>query len=810
MMNNRLTNDAKAVLQYAQEVAQKFHHDYVGTEHILIGLVLNTDGIAGLLLNQLGLTPENVTRAIEQHVGWGQDSPTKLRLTPRTKRAMELAVREANRLEQNYVGTEHMLAGILEEGSGMAVQILEDMDIDPDLVSQRLSELMNDPAVEGGDAVPSKNGSDLSQFGRDLNEWAKQGKIDPVIGREKEISRVIQILSRRTKNNPVLIGAPGVGKTAIAEGLAQRIITGNVPDSLLDKRIFSLDLASIVAGTKYRGEFEERIKRILDTIEQDDSIILFIDEIHQLIGAGAVEGAMDAANILKPALARGDLQCIGATTIDEYKKHFEKDTALARRFQPVLVGEPTEDDAMAILFGLRDRYEAFHKARITDEAVKAAVKLSARYISDRYLPDKAIDVMDEAAARVRMKVYAPSHELQDLEQKLADINKEKEAALAGEDFEKCASLRDAGKKVSSEISALQKEKKQHDDEKLVVTENDIADVVSMWTGVPVQQITETESQRLLHLEAELHKRVISQDDAVTAVAKAVRRARAGLKDANRPIGSFLFLGPSGVGKTELARTLAAQLFGSADNMIRIDMSEFMEKYSVSRLVGAPPGYVGYEEGGELTDAVREKPYSVILFDEVEKASSDFFNLLLQVLDEGRLTDSKGRTIDFRNTVIIMTSNLGASHLKPSGPVMGFSTGGDSAKDREASFAVAKKEIMADVKRFFRPEFLNRIDEIIVFKPLEQKDLRQIVDILLKDLTKRLGEKGVALDWTTAADDVLVEEGTDFAYGARPLKRAIQKLVEDPIAEMLLSSSVKEGNTIHVDSLDKKKLVFTTE
>ena len=714
MMNNRLTNDAKAVLQYAQEVAQKFHHDYVGTEHILLGLVLNTDGIAGLLLNQLGLTPENVTRAIEQHVGWGQDSPTKLRLTPRTKRAMELAVREANRLEQNYVGTEHMLAGILEEGSGMAVQILEDMDIDSDLVSQRLSELMNDPAVEGGDAVPSKNGSDLSQFGRDLNEWAKQGKIDPVIGREKEISRVIQILSRRTKNNPVLIGAPGVGKTAIAEGLAQRIITGNVPDSLLDKRIFSLDLASIVAGTKYRGEFEERIKRILDTIEEDDSIILFIDEIHQLIGAGAVEGAMDAANILKPALARGDLQCIGATTIDEYKKHFEKDAALARRFQPVLVGEPTEDDAMAILFGLRDRYEAFHKAHITDEAVKAAVKLSSRYISDRYLPDKAIDVMDEAAARVRMKVYAPSHELQDLEQKLADINKEKEAALAGEDFEKCASLRDAGKKVSSEISALQKEKKQHDDEKLVVTENDIADVVSMWTGVPVQQITETESQRLLHLEAELHKRVISQDDAVTAVAKAVRRARAGLKDANRPIGSFLFLGPSGVGKTELARTLAAQLFGSADNMIRIDMSEFMEKYSVSRLVGAPPGYVGYEEGGELTDAVREKPYSVILFDEVEKASSDFFNLLLQVLDEGRLTDSKGRTVDFRNTVIIMTSNLGASHLKPSGPVMGFSTGGDSAKDREASFAVAKKEIMADVKRFFRPEFLNRIDEIIVF------------------------------------------------------------------------------------------------
>lgn len=812
MLNNRLTNDAKAALQYAQNAAQKFHHNYVGTEHLLLGLVLNKEGMAGMLLEELGLTPENVSRAIEQHVGWGKEQPDRLSLTPRTKRAMEMAVREANRLEQSYVGTEHMLFGILEEGSGLAVQILEDMDIEPEMVLQRLGELMNDPAVENGEGEKADpNGINLLQFGRDLNEWARQGKIDPVIGRDQEISRVIQILSRRTKNNPVLIGAPGVGKTAIAEGLAQRIISGSVPDILLDKRIFSLDLTSIVAGTKYRGEFEERIKKILEAIEKDDSIILFIDEIHQLIGAGAVEGAMDAANILKPALARGDLQCIGATTLDEYKKHFEKDAALARRFQPVLVGEPSEDDAIAILFGLRDRYEAFHKARITDEAVRAAVKLSARYISDRYLPDKAIDVMDEAAARVRMKVYAPTGELQQLEQKLADIKKEKEAALAGEDFEKCASLRDEGKKVSSEISVLQKEKKQHDDEKLVVTEDDIADVVSMWTGVPVQQITETESQRLLHLEEELHKRVISQNDAVTAVAKAVRRARAGLKDANRPIGSFLFLGPSGVGKTELARTLAAQLFGSADNMIRIDMSEFMEKYSVSRLVGAPPGYVGYEEGGELTDAVREKPYSVILFDEVEKASSDFFNLLLQVLDEGRLTDSKGRTVDFRNTVIIMTSNLGASHLKPSAPVMGFAAaGGDAKKDQEAAFKAAQHEILGDVKRFFRPEFLNRIDEIIVFKPLQQEDLRQIVDIMLEDLTKRLEEKGIAMDWTTAADDVLVKDGTDFAYGARPLKRAIQKQVEDPISEMLLGGEVKEGNKIHVDAPDKKKLVFTTD
>lgn len=810
-MYNRFTNDAKNVLRYAQESAQKFRHDYVGTEHILLGLVLNTSGLAGQLLTQLGLTNENVSRAIETTIGLGKTVPTELRLTPRTKRTMELAVSEANRLGQNYVGTEHLLAGILREGTGMALQILEGMDIHPDTVAQRLSEMMGNSLFDEEEGEASQSGAiDLSEFGNDLNELARQGKVDPVIGRSVEIDRVIQILCRRTKNNPVLIGAPGVGKTAIAEGLAQRIIMGNVPDILLDKHIFSLNIASIVAGTKYRGEFEERIKKVIDILQKDETTLLFIDELHQLIGAGAVEGSMDAANILKPALARGDLQCIGATTIDEYKKYIEKDAALARRFQPVLVGEPSEDDAEEILFGLRDRYEAFHKARITDEAVKAAVKLSSRYISDRYLPDKAIDVMDEAASKIRVKVYAPSHDLKEIEQKLADVNKEKEAALASEDFEKCASLRDEGKKLSDKITTLQKERKQQDDAKLIVTENDIADVVSMWTGVPVQQITETESHRLLHLEEELHRRVISQNDAVTAVSKAVRRARAGLKDVNRPIGSFLFLGPSGVGKTELARTLARQLFGSQEAMIRIDMSEFMEKYSVSRLVGAPPGYVGYEEGGELTDAVREKPYSVILFDEVEKASSDFFNLLLQVLDEGRLTDSKGRTVDFRNTVIIMTSNLGASHLKPSAPVMGFAAGADSAKDREVAFKEAQKEILNDVRRFFRPEFLNRIDEIIVFKPLEKNDLRHIVSIMLEDLTKRLSEKGVRMEWTTGADDVLVMQGIDFAYGARPLKRAIQKLVEDPISEMLLGGSLKEGNTIHVDSLDKKELVFTTE
>lgn len=805
-MNNRFTSDAKKVLRYAQESAKSFRHDYVGTEHILLGLVLHTDSMAGQFLAQQGLTSEHVTRAIESAVGIGEKATSALRLTPRTKRTMELAVRTANQLGQQYISTEHMLAGVLQEQGCMARRILEQMDVNPDELLQKIIQLMNNGAA-GGEA--EGQAIDLSEFGRDLNELAREDKIDPVIGRSREIERVVQILCRRTKNNPVLIGEPGVGKTAIAEGLAQRIVTGDVPDVLAHKRIFSLDMGSLVAGTKYRGEFEDRIKQVIEAVQQDDDMILFIDELHQLIGAGAVEGSMDAANILKPALSRGELQCIGATTIDEYKKNLEKDAALARRFQTVLVGEPSEDEAEQIVFGLRDRYEAFHKARITDDAVRSAVKLSARYISDRYLPDKAIDVVDEAAARVRMKVYAPSQDVQALEQRLAAIRQEKDAALAGEEFERCAALRDEGKKIADEIAALKQEKKRHDDAKLVVTEEDVADVVSQWTGVPVQQLTETEARRLLHLEEELHKRVISQDEAVTAVAKAIRRARAGLKDVNRPIGSFLFLGPSGVGKTELARTLARQLFGSQDAMIRIDMSEFMERYSVSRLVGAPPGYVGYEEGGELTDAVREKPYSVVLFDEVEKASGDFFNLLLQVLDEGRLTDSKGRTIDFRNTVIIMTSNLGASHLKPSAPVMGFAAGTGTDKDKAASFDMAKKEILDDVKKFFRPEFLNRIDEMLVFKPLETDDLRRIVALLLEDLGRRLQEKGVQMTWTTEADDVLVQEGTDFAYGARPLKRAIQKLVEDPIAEMLLGGSLKEGNVLQVDSLDKKELVFTT-
>jgi ATP-dependent Clp protease ATP-binding subunit ClpC len=810
-MYNRFTDGTKKVIQYAQQAATKFRHGYVGTEHILLGLVLEQGGVGGQVLRQMGLTAENLSRSIEHMVGLGNVTPSELKLTPRTKRVLELAVSEANEMGMGYIGTEHLLLGILREGTGMAVQILEDFDIDPNAVVKKVMEVVgtagNDIVEDGEGGNP--DGDTIWQYGRDLNEMARQGKIDPVIGRNQEIDRVIQILSRRTKNNPVLIGAPGVGKTAIAEGLAQRIINGNVPDLLSQKRIFSLDLPGLVAGTKYRGEFEERIKKVIDTIQNDDSIILFIDELHTLIGAGAVEGSMDAANILKPALARGELQCIGATTLDEYKKHIEKDAALARRFQPVMVTEPTEADAIQILFGLRDRYEAFHKARITDEAVTAAVRLSNRYISDRFLPDKAIDVMDEAASKVRMKVYSPSPDLKDLEKQLADIRKEKEAALDSENFEKCVSLRDEGRKLSEKIQSLQKQRKHRDEEKLVVTENDIADVVSLWTGIPVRQLTETESHRLLHLEEELHKRVISQDEAIQAVAKAVRRARAGLKEANRPIGSFLFLGPTGVGKTELARTLASQLFGDEKAMIRMDMSEYMEKYTVSRLVGAPPGYVGYDEGGQLTDAVREKPYSVILFDEVEKAHADFFNILLQVLDDGRLTDSKGRTVDFRNTVIIMTSNLGAAHLKQQAPAMGFVTApADTEQKHEQVFQQAKKEILDEVHRFFRPEFLNRIDEILVFKPLKKADLKQIVSILLKDLLHRLEDKGMSLRWTDQADDVLVREGSDFAFGARPLKRAIQKMVEDPISEMILSGDLKKGDTVKVDSADNKQLVFT--
>jgi ATP-dependent Clp protease ATP-binding subunit ClpC len=807
-MMNRFTDSAKSALTYAKKTTQELGHDYIGTEHLLIGLIKEEKGIAAKTLKSFGLTAEKTEEIVIQLVGRGKSQSAQIGLTPRTKLVLELAVNEANQMGHNYIGTEHILMGILRDGGGIAMTILQNVNLTPNAIAEKIVELLgkgsNSETANTNDTAGDMN--ELSNYGRDLNELARQGKIDPVIGRDKEIERVIQILSRRTKNNPVLIGEPGVGKTAIAEGLAQRINSDNVPEILNNKRIFSLSLPSLVAGAKYRGEFEERLKKVIDSIQAQPDIILFIDELHNLIGAGAAEGSIDAANILKPALARGELQCIGATTLDEYKKHIEKDAALARRFQPVLVGEPSEADAVKILYGLRDRYEAFHKARITDGAIESAVKLSTRYIMDRFLPDKAIDVMDEAASKVRMKVFSAPPDLKKLEKELTNIETEKEAAISCQDFEQAAILRDKERTIANEIDSKQKAWKQKDKENLVVTEDDIAETVSTWTGIPLNKIAKTESDKLLHLEDELHKRIVSQEEAVTAVAKAVRRARAGLKDTNRPVGSFLFLGPTGVGKTELARALAENLFGDETAMIRLDMSEYMEKYAVSRLIGAPPGYVGYEEGGQLTDAVRRKPYSVILLDEVEKAHIDFFNILLQVLEDGHLTDSQGRTVDFRNTVIIMTSNLGADRLKNESAPMGFTT--KTNNRLTASFESKKKTILSDVKRQFRPEFLNRIDEIIVFKPLTDNDLSQIIRILLSDLTKRLKEKDLSIKVSEQALHVLIGEGSDFEYGARPLKRAIQKLLEDPLSEIILQGELKPNDMIEIDVNKASKLTFT--
>ena len=724
-----------------------------------------------------------------------------------------MSVEVANHMNHNYVGTEHILLGLLSDGGGVAVGILRNHNIRANDIVDTIRTILgsSDSASHSGeDKKDNSSLGELADFSTDLNESAKQGKIDPVIGRDKEIARVIQILSRRTKNNPVLIGEPGVGKTAIAEGLAQRIVNGNVPEILRNKRIISLSISSMLAGAKYRGEFEERLKKAIDEVQKHDDMIIFIDEIHTLVGAGATEGAMDAANILKPALARGEFQVIGATTLDEYKKHIEKDAALERRFQPVLVGEPSEEDALEILKGLRDRYEAFHKAKITDEALEAAVSLSNRYITDRFLPDKAIDVVDEAASKVRMKVFSAAPDVKALETQLADVKKEKEAAVTAQEFEKAAEMRDEEKRIEKEINDKKKAAKENSDAKLVVTDEDIASVVAQWTGIPVSKIAQEESESLLHLEEELHKRVIGQDEAVVAVSKAVRRARAGLKDPKRPIGSFLFLGPTGVGKTELARALAVALFGDETAMIRLDMSEYMEKHTVSRLVGAPPGYVGYEEGGQLTDAVRRKPYSVILLDEVEKAHADFFNILLQVLDDGRLTDSQGRTVDFRNTVIIMTSNLGAKALRKDSPELGFLAAKKADSNTEdtngVNFKEAKKSVMDSVKRHFRPEFLNRIDEMIVFHALTSNDLKQIVTILMDTVVKRLGDMGLSLEISPAAMDLLVKEGSDFSMGARPLKRAIQRLIEDPISDLILQGNAPEGAIIKADVEDEHIVV----
>ena len=812
-MMQRFTDDAQRVLSFAQEAALELGHDYVGTEHVLIGLIKVKNGVAAKALNELGLSAETIIEDVEEHIGRGNKKVSSVYMTPRVKHVLELAVEVANHMNHNYVGTEHILLGLLSDGGGVAIGILRNHNIRANDIVDTIRTILGSSDSASHSAEDRKDNSslgELADFGTDLNESAKQGKIDPVIGRDKEIARVIQILSRRTKNNPVLIGEPGVGKTAIAEGLAQRIVNGNVPEILRNKRIISLSISSMLAGAKYRGEFEERLKKAIDEVQKHDDMIIFIDEIHTLVGAGATEGAMDAANILKPALARGEFQVIGATTLDEYKKHIEKDAALERRFQPVLVGEPSEEDALEILKGLRDRYEAFHKAKITDEALEAAVSLSSRYITDRFLPDKAIDVVDEAASKVRMKVFSAAPDVKALETQLADVKKEKEAAVTAQEFEKAAEMRDEEKRIEKEINDKKKAAKENSDAKLVVTDEDIASVVAQWTGIPVSKIAQEESESLLHLEEELHKRVIGQDEAVVAVSKAVRRARAGLKDPKRPIGSFLFLGPTGVGKTELARALAVALFGDETAMIRLDMSEYMEKHTVSRLVGAPPGYVGYEEGGQLTDAVRRKPYSVILLDEVEKAHADFFNILLQVLDDGRLTDSQGRTVDFRNTVIIMTSNLGAKALRKDSPELGFLAAKKADSNTEdtngVNFKEAKKSVMDSVKRHFRPEFLNRIDEMIVFHALTSNDLKQIVTILMDTVVKRLGDMGLSLEISPAAMDMLVKEGSDFSMGARPLKRAIQRLIEDPISDLILQGNAPEGAIIKADVEDEHIVV----
>ena len=812
-MMQRFTDDAQRVLSFAQEAALELGHDYVGTEHVLIGLIKVKNSVAAKALNELGLSAETIIEDVEEHIGRGNKKASSVYMTPRVKHVLELAVEVANHMNHNYVGTEHILLGLLSDGGGVAVGILRNHNIRANDIVDTIRTILgsSDSASHSGeDRKDNSSLGELADFSTDLNESAKQGKIDPVIGRDKEIARVIQILSRRTKNNPVLIGEPGVGKTAIAEGLAQRIVNGNVPEILRNKRIISLSISSMLAGAKYRGEFEERLKKAIDEVQKNDDMIIFIDEIHTLVGAGATEGAMDAANILKPALARGEFQVIGATTLDEYKKHIEKDAALERRFQPVLVGEPSEEDALEILKGLRDRYEAFHKAKITDEALEAAVSLSSRYITDRFLPDKAIDVVDEAASKVRMKVFSAAPDVKALETQLADVKKEKEAAVTAQEFEKAAEMRDEEKRIEKEINDKKKAAKENSDAKLVVTDEDIASVVAQWTGIPVSKIAQEESESLLHLEEELHKRVIGQDEAVVAVSKAVRRARAGLKDPKRPIGSFLFLGPTGVGKTELARALAVALFGDETAMIRLDMSEYMEKHTVSRLVGAPPGYVGYEEGGQLTDAVRRKPYSVILLDEVEKAHADFFNILLQVLDDGRLTDSQGRTVDFRNTVIIMTSNLGAKALRKDSPELGFLAAKKADSNTEdvsvVNFKEAKKSVMDSVKRHFRPEFLNRIDEMIVFHALTSNDLKQIVTILMDTVVKRLGDMGLSLEISPAAMDLLVKEGSDFSMGARPLKRAIQRLIEDPISDLILQGNAPEGAIIKADVEDEHIVV----
>ncbi len=802
MESQRFTQGAQKVLTLAQESAQRMGHNYVGTEHLLLGLV-QTEGRAAQALQSQGVTPQKVGEMIEHIVGRGGIQADSFDYSPRTKRILQISAAIARQMNHSYIGTEHLLLALIGEGDTVASRILRECQVD----SSRLVQTLQGQAQNGNPAQtePAGETKTLDSFGRDLTQMAKDGLLDPVIGREKEIERVIQVLCRRTKNNPVLVGEPGVGKSAIAEELATRVAAGNIPEILKGKRVISLDLASMVAGTKYRGEFEERLKSVLSEIKEAGNIILFIDEVHTLIGAGAAEGAIDAANILKPALARGEIQCVSATTIDEYRKHIEKDAALERRFQPVMVGEPTTEDSVAILRGLRDRYEAHHKVKISDEALKAAVYLSDRYITDRFLPDKAIDLMDEAAARVRIKAFVAPPDLKELEVKLISVQKEKEEAVSNQNFERAAAMRDEEQKLNQEMEELrQKYSLGKTEKELIVTEEDIASILSNWIGIPANKLTEDESERLLHLEDVLHERVIGQEEAVSAVARAIRRARAGLKDPNRPIGSFLFLGPTGVGKTELSRALAQAMFGDENAMIRLDMSEYMEKHTVSRMIGSPPGYVGYDEGGQLTEKVRRRPYSVVLLDEIEKAHPDVFNILLQILEDGRLTDGKGRTVDFRNTVIIMTSNIGTGGIVHK--TMGFGAQNNAANTLE--YQALKERMLESLKTTFRPEFLNRVDETVVFHQLEQADIERIASLMLQSVSKRLRERDIDLSFTPAASAYLAKIGFDPNYGARPLRRAIQQQVEDNLSEEILAGRVAFGDKVLVD-FNQDKLTFQT-
>ncbi len=807
-MFGRFTERAQKSILLAQEEAKKLRHNYVGTEHILLGLLAEGEGIAATALNNMGVTLEAARNEVIKAIGKGNYTVDIMGFTPRTKRIFELSFLAARNLGHNYVGTEHILLGLLEEGEGVAIVVLQKLGVDIEKLKQNIFDILSDNQYKTTSSQErvSSNTPNLDKYGRDLTQLAKEGKIDPVIGRSKEIERVIQILSRRTKNNPVLIGEPGVGKTAIAEGLAQKIVEGEVPEIIKGKRVVTLDLPGMLAGAKYRGEFEERLKAVINEIKEDGNIILFIDELHTIVGAGAAEGAIDASNILKPVLARGELQIIGATTIDEYRKYIEKDSALERRFQPIMVEEPSVEDSIKILEGLRDRYEAHHGVKISDEAIKAAVELSNRYITDRYLPDKAIDLIDEACSMVRIKSFVAPDGLKDLEEKLEELNQEKEEAINTQNYEKAAKIRDEEKKIKEK---LEEEKSRWEKEKqtsnMVIGYDEVAQVVSSWTGVPVSKMTKEESEKLLNLEEILHEKVVGQDQAVSSVANAVRRARVGLKDPKKPIGTFIFVGPTGVGKTYLAKALAEALFGDEDAMIRIDMSEYMEKHSVSRLIGSPPGYVGYDEGGQLTEAVRKNPYSVILFDEIEKAHPDVFNILLQILDDGRLTDSKGRTVDFKNTVIIMTSNVGATSIKKQN-VLGFSAADEEEKEE---YEKMKETIMEELKRTFRPEFLNRVDEIIVFHSLKEEDVKDIVNIMVKDLEKRMKKLDININVTENTIDYISKKGFDPEYGARPLERTITKMIEDQLAEEILKGNVSKEDNIVID-YKEDKLVFDKE